>query len=86
MQLAFGTVKCFAGGGRRLRHDAKTLPGSSGSPCFNVDLQLVALHHAGDPQSNLQFKGEFNQAIPIGLVVEHLKGKGLTPFWDVGSP
>jgi len=28
----------------------RTLPGSSGSPCCNTDLKLVALHHAGDPK------------------------------------
>ena len=35
--------------------------GSSGSPCFNADLQLVALHHARDPQS----PPRWNQAIPM---------------------
>lgn len=83
MQLAFGTVMGFAGADRRVRHDTKTLPGSSGSPCFNADLDLVALHHAGDPKSLLQYKGEFNQAIPIGLVVDHLKRSQAEPFWDV---
>ncbi|HEX2988953.1 MAG TPA: effector-associated domain EAD1-containing protein [Chloroflexota bacterium] len=28
---------------------ANTLPGSSGSPCFDINWNLVAVHHSGDP-------------------------------------
>ena len=33
----------------RVTYRTNTLPGSSGSPCFNSKWELVALHHAGDP-------------------------------------
>ena len=47
LKLTMGRALDLVGGGRRLRHDANTLPGSSGSPCFSVTLAFVALHHAG---------------------------------------
>lgn len=63
----------------RLRYDADTLGGSSGSGVFNQSLVLVALHHAGDPKAKT--KAEFNQGIPIGLIVGMLKDKQFSPFW-----
>jgi len=69
LKLAAGTV--LNGGPRyRVRHDAATHPGSSGSPCFNEGLELVALHHATDPGNPT--RPEFNQAVPIGLIAADL--------------
>ena len=53
------------GGDRRVRYGVPTLPGSSGSPVFDGDWNLVALHHAGDPQS---LQPAYNEGIPIGLI------------------
>jgi len=64
LQLSIGTVNAFNASGTRLRYDANSKDGSSGSPCFNVDLQLVALHHAHDAA----FPPKWNQAIPFGCV------------------
>jgi hypothetical protein len=64
LQLSIGTVKEFNLGGTRMRHTANSKNGSSGSPCLNADLQLVALHHAHDPA----FPPQWNQAIPFGLI------------------
>lgn len=64
LQLSVGTIKAFNASGTRLRYDANSKDGSSGSPCFNADLQLVALHHAHDPA----FPPQWNQAIPLGSV------------------
>jgi hypothetical protein len=64
LQLAIGTVKEFNASGTRLRYDANSKDGSSGSPCFNADLQLVALHHAHDPA----YPPKWNQAIPFTIV------------------
>jgi len=61
LQLAIGTVKEFNANGTRLRYDANSKDGSSGSPCFNIDLELVALHHAHDPA----YPPKWNQAIPF---------------------
>ncbi len=52
----------------RLRYKTNTLPGSSGSPCFNFNWKLVALHHAGDPNYSEFHKPEYNQGIPIDLI------------------
>ena len=82
MQLAIGVVLGFAGDGMRLRHNTRTLPGSSGSPCLNADLQPVALHHAGEPNNRLDYTGEYNQAIPLGRIVDQLKTTGITDLID----
>lgn len=63
-------------GATRVRHNANTLGGSSGSPLFDGDLELTALHHAGyndwpDPQHAV------NQAIPIALIAPHIRGQGI---------
>lgn len=76
MQLATGIVMSFAGNGLRLRHDTRTLPGSSGSPVFNADLELAALHHAGEPNNRLDYRGAYNQAIPLGEITRYLKDNG----------
>lgn len=60
LKLSLGRVTEFNRNGTRLRHDANTERGSAGSPCFNADLQLVALHHAG--------YARWNQAIPFGKI------------------
>lgn len=64
LQLTVGTVKQFNGNGTRMRHDANSKTGSSGSPCFDADLKLTALHHAHDPAD----PPKWNQAIPFGWI------------------
>ena len=82
MKITTGKVLGFPGGGMRMRHDATTLRGSSGSPCCNWELLPVALHHAGDPRDWSDYRGEFNQAIPLERIVKDLKEQGIEPFWD----
>ncbi|RDD68375.1 trypsin-like serine peptidase [Paracoccus versutus] len=55
--------------GLRLRYHTNTEGGSSGSPCFNWDLDLVALHHLGDPALT---NPKYNQGIPIDLIIASL--------------
>jgi hypothetical protein len=57
----------------RLRYTTTTEPGSSGSPCLTMDLDIVALHHMGDPRRVAQF----NQGIPIGLVRQSIIARNL---------
>ena len=76
MKLALGTVMGFVGNGLRVRHNARTLPGSSGSPIFNAKLEITALHHAGEPNNRLDYTGEYNQGIPLGEIVRLMKEKG----------
>lgn len=50
----------------RIRYSANSRGGSSGSPCLNANLELCALHHAGDP--DFERYARFNQGIPIELI------------------
>lgn len=53
----------------RVRHNTNTEGGSSGSPTFDSDWNLIALHHSGDPQ---KIKPEFNEGIPIETIRDTL--------------
>jgi hypothetical protein len=75
MQLTLGAV--LPGPAHRLRHDAATHPGASGSLCFDAALRPVALHHLGDPNSTWQHKPTYNQGIPIDLIVAWAKQQGI---------
>lgn len=71
MDLAFNTVSIREVNAEktRLRHRTNTQSGSSGSPTFDSDWNLVALHQSGDPTT---IRPEFNQGIPIQTVREEL--------------
>lgn len=83
LKLAVGRLIALHGDGLRWRHDAATEGGSSGSPVFNRKLELVGLHHAGDP--NYFRNATFNQAIPMAKIIGWLDGK-LDPFWTEAPP
>lgn len=75
LRLTIGAVKAFNGQKRtRMRYDANSKDGSSGSPCFNADLQLVALHHAYDPA----FPRKWNQAVPLDKIKNAWAKAGVT--------
>jgi Trypsin-like peptidase domain/Effector-associated domain 1 len=75
LKLAIDThaVQGRVAGGLRIRYTTNTEPGSSGSPCFNLDWQLVALHHYGDPSWQQPL---FNQGIPAELIRAQLEARG----------
>jgi hypothetical protein len=56
--------------GTRVTYFNDTEKGSSGSPCFGANWDLVALHHSGDP--DYARRGEYNQGIPITAIVQLL--------------
>ncbi len=58
--------------GTRVRYRTHTQPGSSGSPCFNQQWELVALHHSGIVP--------FNEGIPTGLIAAALQRRGRWPL------
>jgi hypothetical protein len=72
LTLTVGTVKHFNTAGTRVRYDANSKHGSSGAPCFDADLQLVALHHAHDPKE----PPAWNQGIPFDVIQAHWKRQG----------
>lgn len=83
LKLGVGRLTELRGGGLRWRHDVTTEGGSSGSPVFNRQLDLIGLHHAGDPN---QFRTAlFNQAIPMARIIGWLDGK-VDPFWTKAPP
>ncbi len=59
----------------RVRYQTNTDPGSSGSPCFDLNWDLMALHHAGDPDFTLAY-AEWNQGIPFYQIAAALKARG----------
>ncbi len=57
----------------RVRYATNTEGGSSGSPCFDFDWRLVALHHYGDPAYG--HPPAYNQGVPITEVRKRLAKK-----------
>lgn len=57
----------------RVRYNTNTEGGSSGSPCFTINWELVALHHAGDPDDRFPM---FNQGIPMTAILALLEQHG----------
>ena len=60
----------------KLHYRAPTEPGSSGSPVFNQDWELVALHHAGSKEMKaLSGEGvrEANEGIWMSAIIQALK-------------
>ncbi|MCA0012889.1 serine protease [Mesorhizobium sp. B292B1B] len=95
IKLSNGKVLEWAGEGIRLRHDARTLPGSSGSACCDDGLKVVALHQGGDPLDWPDYRGSYNQAIPLHRIVADLVARTesdgvelrtLDAFWDKAPP
>lgn len=58
----------------RIQYVTNTDRGSSGSPCFDANWNLVALHHAGGLQ---RLTGEVNQGIPVDKIFASLKSKNI---------
>lgn len=74
LKLAFAEagVESVNGNGTRVRHRVNTLPGSSGSPCFDRELRVVAMHHYGEKHA----APRFNQAVPITAIRDRLHANG----------
>lgn len=76
LTLAMDTqaVQAVNANATRIRYFTNTEPGSSGSPCFSMDWDLLALHHLGDPA----WFAKYNEGVPIGLIRDRLAASGLT--------
>jgi hypothetical protein len=79
LQLALDTdaVIGMNANSTRVQYGTNTLPGSSGSPCFDRDWNLVALHHSGDPDFDPAHKAEYNEGIPFSAIRALLAQRGL---------
>jgi V8-like Glu-specific endopeptidase len=62
--------------GTRVRYRTNTERGSSGSPCFNSEWELVALHHSGDPNYSKYYKPQYNEGIPTSAIFDLLSRHG----------
>ncbi len=67
----------------RVRYSTNTERGSSGSPCFDIKWNLVALHHYGDPAFS---HPEYNQGIPIDAIRKRLQSQGKSAALGGTSP
>lgn len=63
--------------GTRVRYSTNTMPGSSGSPCFDHNWTLVALHHAGDPAYKGVGLANYNEGIPFTAICALLEQRGM---------
>ena len=59
--------------GTRVRYSTNTEPGSSGSPCFDQNWNLVALHHRGDPTDT----PTWNEGIPMNKIVKLMEANDI---------
>jgi hypothetical protein len=71
MKVAFDTFIGMNANQTRITYRTNTEEGSSGSPCFDASLNLVALHHSGDPRMHLP--ADFNEGIPAATLRASLR-------------
>jgi endonuclease G len=64
---------------RFLHYETDTEPGSSGSPVFNDQWEIVALHHAGVPAPGGELGGVINEGIRISRLLAHLRAQDVSP-------
>lgn len=76
LEVAFGNILAYNGASTRIRYDANTDAGSSGSPCLTINLEPFALHNGGAPGGE-----KYNKGIPLRRIIEHLKTQSVSPIW-----
>ena len=59
----------------KLWYKADTLGGSSGSPVFNQEWEVVALHHVATSYNAEGEKDDNNKGVLIGAIMEELRGQ-----------
>jgi hypothetical protein len=75
VKLALDTKAVLGVNGNRtrVRYTTNTEAGSSGSPCFDAEWGLLALHHSGDP--NYKRSAQWNEGIPIDAIVRQVNAR-----------
>ncbi len=85
MALKLRSIIGVNANGTRVRHRTNTLKGSSGSGCFDNNWNLIALHHAGDPDWSRP--ATFNQAVPMDAIRAHWERTGIaTQIFGIAEP
>ncbi len=69
LSLDTRAIVAVDGIGTRVRYRTNTLSGSSGSPCFTADLQLVAMHQGTDPAE----PPKYNVGIPFAALLPAIR-------------
>lgn len=84
LKLAFDTdgIIGINENGTTVKYKTNTEPGSSGSPCFDINWNLVALHHSGDPDWN----PTYNAGTPFSMICSRLEKQGLLTDLRSGQP
>jgi Trypsin-like peptidase domain/Effector-associated domain 1 len=83
IKLGSGPIGAANPNGTRVAHAVNTLKGSSGSPCFDANLMLVAVHHAGDALYDDASVGQGNRAVPLEAILARRARRPLPP--DLGA-
>ncbi|MBN2001902.1 MAG: trypsin-like peptidase domain-containing protein [Anaerolineae bacterium] len=83
LQLALDTKAVIGvnANNTRVTYRTNTEPGSSGSPVFDQNWNLVALHHSGDPDSLMP---AYNEGVPLSAIVALLKERQLGDVFGGG--
>lgn len=79
LQIALDANDVISIWDRFVFYTSPTLPGSSGSPVFNKDWKVVALHHAGFEETTVDAQGTrkgANRGILFRDIFKHLAGQG----------
>jgi hypothetical protein len=80
LKLAIDSVLKENVNGTRLTYTTNSEKGSSGSPCFNIKWDLVALHHSGDPNSDIGLTPTSNEGVPFVKIMEQLTHRGYSKY------
>ena len=59
----------------RVVYNVNTRKGSSGSPVFDLKLELIALHHSGGKDWPAESAYLYNQGVPIDKIRDLLKSR-----------
>jgi hypothetical protein len=76
LKIAIGAVIDQNANYTRVKYNTNTDYGSSGSPCFNMNWDLVALHHSGDPISSKEHNPQYNEGVPFKAIRSLWKQSG----------
>jgi V8-like Glu-specific endopeptidase len=76
-KVAFRNNHIFESVDSRVRYFTDTEKGSSGSPVFNDNWQVIALHRASQLVDNVNYQGKntgwVNEGVPLIAIFDHLK-------------